>query len=344
VGDTERVRFLHVGGTRPADGDEGLAAFAAGAYERAVELLGAACRETSPAADPQLFIALARSLAASGDYANAVIELDGAARLVRPGTRAHTRLLLTLTAALCDAGRPGAAREALVQVELDPVNDLSMRARYLWASARIATFEHDPERALEIIDSAIAIYEQLDTPHDIGRLHQIAAETLNCQAGRHLLALERADLAIRHLAGADVQDVIGAATQRAMALAHLGKPHDALRLAGEALAQLSPETEAWEHGMARWAMGAALERLGSEGAHAEYLAAYQGIRTDTRYIPRLADAIVRTLPPGDAGQDVHDKPDARLLRLLHADRELPEALRVIRDQIDALSRMPDDGA
>lgn len=306
----------------------GLEAFDEGRYDDAIRLLRRAAAQADVVQDGNVHITLAHALGAAGRYDEAVDTLLGIRSGVAPGSPMHTRSTVILTAALCDAGRPEEARRALYEIALSAEGDLRLLGRYLWASARISTFEHDPEGALTTIDEAIEVYRRLGSPIDVGRLHLVAAEALNCQVGRHVLALSHVDEAEEALTDPSCQDRTTAMVHRAHALAALGAPETALALARSALDELDPSTQEWERGMARWAIASALERLGAPEAHGEYLQAFRKMRSDTRYIPRLAEAIMRTRPTDGAAPDI---------RLATRAVSVEAAAVALRDRLDAIA-------
>jgi tetratricopeptide (TPR) repeat protein len=251
----------------------GLAAFAAGAHSRSVELLEEARRSShvTPLVRPDVFKTLGRALALLGrlDESIALFEqcLASVSAAAQTDGAARMRYASCLSAALSDAGRIEEAREALESaLEDETATDVHSQVTAYWSLARLATLEGAPLAGLEYVRRAIGLLRATDDTFDLARAHVAYAQILML-AGRYEEAgkpLRRAERLFE--LGGNAYQLGLVRTEQAKRAARLGEHDAALAGADEALDYLRESPH--EHGGAHWARALALAGLG-RGTEAE---------------------------------------------------------------------------
>lgn len=245
----------------------GLAAFATGAHERAVELLEEASRSAhvTPLVRPDVYKTLGRALALLGRVDEAIELfrdcLASVSERAQPDPAARMRYASCLSAALSDAGRLEEAREVLeAALEDDAETDVQSQVTAYWSLARLATLEGAPLAGLDYVRRAIGLLRATDDTFDLARAHVAYAQILML-AGRYEEAgkpLRRAERLFE--LGGNAYQLGLVRTEQAKRLARLGQYAEALAIADEAFEHLR-ESPA-EQGGAVWARALALAGLG----------------------------------------------------------------------------------
>ena len=270
-----------------------------GDHAGAVTLLEAAIEQPSisPLSDPDAYITLAHSLAATGRERQAVTLLRSCLDELeaRRPTPANTiaRFATFLSYALTETGDLDGARSAIALALHHGRNsrDPYTRVRLYWSNARVASADGDYDLARCSINNAIALLTETEDTTHLARAHLLAAEIA--------LAGGDYDTAAKHLAeaaailpdGASLEDRAFLIVQQAFHAARTGNSSAAMDYATSAIATLGDHEDPAIRGAAHWALAEAYTAADAHHAAREAFAqASQLIPPGHKDAPRLLQA------------------------------------------------------
>jgi tetratricopeptide (TPR) repeat protein len=228
-----------------------LAMEAAGELEDAIvelrDLTAAASLEIDREHWARVHVALSRCLRERGDLSESVqVAEDALRRLSASGsesTDASVHLGATLLAAFIERGDLVRARQLAAQLidRAERIGSPQARMAAYWEAAYVAEIRGDYEEGLALAERALLLVGEGDDPRNLGRLRLAYASLLlrarpdEAQRARHLLLRTRDDIAV---SSASEIDTAWCLTELARAETALGRPGEAVELAGEAIAML----------------------------------------------------------------------------------------------------------
>jgi tetratricopeptide (TPR) repeat protein len=273
-------------------------------------------RVVTPATDPDVFAALARSYIASGS-GHAALELfktclDELRAAKADNSSAYLRLATYLSYARANLGDVEGARAALddALAHADTFSDPERRIRAYWSQARLAAAHGDHASARKSIGRAIALLEQAEDAMQVARAQLVYAESL--------IADDQFEEAASRVAGAEA--TLGAhARPRDQAwvallwgkILNLRGDHLAAAESARAAIELGGDDDPELRGRAEAVLGEAFWRGGDEAAA---LAAFE-----------RADSLLAGGEPRFVREILY-----RWSEVLEAAGRLPDALKVLR--------------
>jgi tetratricopeptide (TPR) repeat protein len=182
----------------------GLAAAHGGRNDEAIERLEAGVEQSpvAPGARPDVYAALGRAYAASGDPARAVelFErcLESVSQELPADSASRVRYTSYLSSALADLGDRPRAEEVLEEAvgQAEDLTDPYSRVRVYWSIARLNERGGRPAAALDYIRKAIALLDVTDDTLQLARAHLLFGSVMLSQgrpeeAGKHQELAER---------------------------------------------------------------------------------------------------------------------------------------------------------
>jgi transcriptional regulator with XRE-family HTH domain len=222
----------------------GLALSHRGEYREAISYLERAAESpaVAPAVRPDVYAALGRCYAMSGDGRRAVeLFADALTTIPEDDLALRVRFTAYLSAALADLGELAEAREVAASLSERADLDARGRAMLYWAQARAESMDGDALAAMALMRRALGLLDTSDDALGVARAHLLCAEIL--------LLNEQADDAEPHLTqaarlfelGADRRDLGALRTQQAYHAAQRGDADKAAMLARRAVEDLSED-------------------------------------------------------------------------------------------------------
>ena len=228
-----------------------LAMEAAGDLEEAIvelrELTAAASLEIDREHWSRVHVALSRCLRERGDLSESVqVAEDALRRLTASGsesTDASVHLGATLLAAFIERGDLVRARLLAAQLidRAERIGSPQARMAAYWEAAYVAEIRGEYDEGLVLAERALLLLGEDDDPRNLSRLRLAYASLLlrarpaEAERARDLLLRTRDDIAA---SSAGEIDMAWCLTELARAETALGRPGDAVELAGEAIAML----------------------------------------------------------------------------------------------------------
>jgi tetratricopeptide (TPR) repeat protein len=228
-----------------------LAMEAAGELEDAIvelrDLTAAASLEIDREHWARVHVALSRCLRERGDLSESVQVAEDALRRLSASssesTDASVHLGATLLAAFIERGDLVRARQLAAQLidRAERIGSPQARMAAYWEAAYVAEIRGDYEEGLALAERALLLVGEGDDARNLGRLRLAYASLLlrarpdEAERARHLLLRTRDDIAV---SSAGEIDTAWCLTELARAETALGRPGEAVELAGEAIAML----------------------------------------------------------------------------------------------------------
>jgi transcriptional regulator with XRE-family HTH domain len=271
----------------------GFAAAAAGHHVEAAAQLERVVKQLSPMTHPDVYITLARSLAAQGAFPEAIELLTAGLKDLRGqrplNTAAYVRFATQLSYALDDANEPDEAirvlRDATTRAARN--TDPYSQVRLYWGQARVLA-PREPAAALRFIRRAVTLLEATEDTLQLARA-QLMSGTLLLAQGNLADAATALGLAERTiLESGETQDRAWLRAEQGKLAARTGDPDTAVAYARQALDLLDTDDPA-ERGRALWALAEGLAGQGDDqGAEAAFADAAQLLALEHREEPVLA--------------------------------------------------------
>lgn len=251
-----------------------------GNHANAVTLLEDALEQpwVSPLANPEAYVTLGHSLAATDRPQQAVVLFRDCLEELElhqpPPASTITRFATQLSYALTELGDiEGAQAAVLLALRYGrSARDPYTRVRLYWSTARVASVAGDFELARRSINHAIVLLAETEDALHLARAHLLAAEIALSsdeleQAGAHL-----ADAEQTLPPGASLQDQAFLVVQQAFCAARSGRAAAAMDYATTAIARLGEHEDPAIRGAAHWALAEAYAAAGAHHAAREAFA------------------------------------------------------------------------